>query len=240
MINQKRILVVDDDLEIRELLQEYLSKAGYNVTTAQNGQEMKAKLAVQYPDLILLDIMLPGDDGFTLCKYVRQDSSVPIIMLTAVSDETDQIIGLELGADDYIAKPFSPRQLVARIRALLRRTQQLQETTLSKPKAIRFAQWRLDPVAQRLNHLVTGQEVEMTSADFALLMLFIESPNTLLDRNAISNATRGRDAQPQERGIDVQVSRLRQRLKDNGRQSTIIKTVRGNGYMFVADITYES
>ncbi|AMG31985.1 DNA-binding response regulator [Grimontia hollisae] len=240
MINQKRILVVDDDLEIRELLQEYLSKAGYNVTTAQNGQEMKAKLAVQYPDLILLDIMLPGDDGFTLCKYVRQDSSVPIIMLTAVSDETDQIIGLELGADDYIAKPFSPRQLVARIRALLRRTQQLQETTLSKPKAIRFAQWRLDPVAQRLNHLVTGQEVEMTSSDFALLMLFIESPNTLLDRNAISNATRGRDAQPQERGIDVQVSRLRQRLKDNGRQSTIIKTVRGNGYMFVADITYES
>lgn len=240
MINQKRILVVDDDLEIRELLQEYLSKAGYDVTTAQNGQEMKAKLAVQYPDLILLDIMLPGDDGFTLCKYVRQDSSVPIIMLTAVSDETDQIIGLELGADDYIAKPFSPRQLVARIRALLRRTQQLQETTMSKPKAIRFAQWRLDPVTQRLNHLVTGQEVEMTAADFALLMLFIESPNTLLDRNAISNATRGRDAQPQERGIDVQVSRLRQRLKDNGRQSTIIKTVRGNGYMFVADITYES
>ncbi|MDD1793068.1 response regulator transcription factor [Enterovibrio makurazakiensis] len=240
MVNQKRILVVDDDLEIRELLQEYLSKSGYNVTTAQNGQEMKAKLAVQYPDLILLDVMLPGDDGFTLCKYVRQDSSVPIIMLTAVSDETDQIIGLELGADDYIAKPFSPRQLIARIRALLRRTQQLQETTMSKPKAIRFAQWRLDPVTQRLNHQVTGQDVEMTSADFALLMLFIENPNAMLDRNAISNATRGREAQPQERGIDVQVSRLRQRLKDNGRQSTIIKTVRGTGYIFVADITYES
>ncbi|WP_407330399.1 response regulator [Enterovibrio sp. 27052020O] len=240
MVNQKRILVVDDDLEIRELLQEYLSKSGYSVTTAQNGQEMKAKLAVQYPDLILLDVMLPGDDGFTLCKYVRQDSSVPIIMLTAVSDEMDQIIGLELGADDYIAKPFSPRQLIARIRALLRRTQQLQETTMSKPKAIRFAQWRLDPVSQRLNHQVTGQDVEMTSADFALLMLFIENPHTMLDRNAISNATRGREAQPQERGIDVQVSRLRQRLKDNGRQSTIIKTVRGNGYIFVADITYES
>ncbi|WP_028025406.1 response regulator [Enterovibrio calviensis] len=240
MVNQKRILVVDDDLEIRELLQEYLSKSGYSVTTAQNGQEMKAKLAVQYPDLILLDVMLPGDDGFTLCKYVRQDSSVPIIMLTAVSDETDQIIGLELGADDYIAKPFSPRQLIARIRALLRRTQQLQETTMSKPKAIRFAQWRLDPVTQRLNHQVTGQDVEMTSADFALLMLFIENPHTMLDRNAISNATRGREAQPQERGIDVQVSRLRQRLKDNGRQSTIIKTVRGTGYIFVADITYES
>ena len=240
MVNQKRILVVDDDFEIRELLQEYLSKAGYDVTTAQNGQEMKAKLAVQYPDLILLDIMLPGDDGFTLCKYVRQDSSVPIIMLTAVSDVTDQIIGLELGADDYIAKPFSPRQLVARIRALLRRTQQLQDTTMSKQKAIRFAQWRLDPVTQRLNHQVTGQDVEMTSSDFALLMLFIEHPQQLMDRNAISHATRGRDATPQERGIDVQVSRLRQRLKDNGRQSTIIKTVRGNGYMFVADITYES
>ncbi len=240
MTHQKRVLVVDDDLEIRALLKEYLSKAGYDVYTAQNGQEMKAKLSVQYPDLILLDVMLPGEDGFTLCKYVRQDSSVPIIMLTAVSDETDQIIGLELGADDYIAKPFSPRQLLARIRALLRRTQQLQETTLTKPKAIRFSQWRLDPSTQRLNHLVTGQEVEITSADFSLLMFFIENQNTLLDRDAISNATRGRNCQPQERGIDVQISRLRQRLKDNGRNTTIIKTVRGNGYIFVADTLYES
>lgn len=238
-MDQKRVLVVDDDLDIRELLQEYLSKAGYDVTTAQHGKEMKAKLAVRYPDLILLDVMLPGDDGFTLCKYVRQDSKVPIIMLTAVSDETDQIIGLELGADDYIAKPFSPRQLLARIRALLRRTQQLQESTPSKSKCIRFSHWRLDPHSQRLNHQVTGQEVEMTSADHSLLMLFIENPQILLDRNAISNATRGRDTLPQERGIDVQVSRLRQRLKDNGRHTTIIKTVRGNGYMFIADITYE-
>ena len=161
------------------------------------------------------------DDGFTLCKYVRQESSVPIIMLTAVSDETDQIIGLELGADDYIAKPFSPRQLVARIRALLRRTQQLQNTLTSKPKAIRFGQWRLDPAQQRLNYIVTGLEVEMTSADFNLLMFFIENPNQLLDRNAISNTLRGRDMLPQDRGVDVQVSRLRQRLKDNGRQPTI-------------------
>lgn len=240
MISPKRILVVDDDVEIRELLQAYLSKAGYDVTTAQNGHEMKTKLAAQYPDLILLDVMLPGDDGFTLCKSVRKESSVPIIMLTAVSDETDQIIGLELGADDYIAKPFSPRQLVARIRALLRRTQQLQETTLSKPKAIRFAHWRLDPVTQRLNHVVTGLEIELAASDHALLKLFLDHPQELLDRNAISQAMRGRDAQPQERGIDVQVSRLRQRLRDNGKQSTIIKTVRGSGYMFVADINYES
>lgn len=240
MLNQKRILVVDDDLDIRELLQEYLSRSGYEVSTAQNGQEMKAKLAVQYPDLILLDVMMPGEDGFTLCKYVRQHSNVPTIMLTAVSDETDQIVGLELGADDYIGKPFSPRQLLARIRALLRRTQQLQETTMSKAKAIRFAHWRLDPVTQRLNHQVTGKEVEMTVADYSLLMFFIENPQTLLDRNVISNAIRGRDSQPQERGIDVQISRLRQRLKDNGKQSTIIKTVRGNGYMFIADILYES
>lgn len=200
---------------------------------------MKAKLAVQYPELILLDVMLLGDHGFTLCKYICQYSSVPIIMLTAVSDETDQIVGLELGADDYIAKPFSPRQLVARIRALLRRTQQLQETTMSKPKAIRFARWRLDTSTQSLNHQVTGQDVEMTSSDFALFMLFIENPQQLMERNAISNATRGRETKRQERGIDVQVSRLRQRLKDNGRQSTIIKIVRGNGYIFIADITYE-
>lgn len=240
MLTAKRILVVDDDVEIRELLEQYLTKSGYDVTTAQHGIEMKAKLAQQYPDLILLDVMMPGEDGFSLCKYVRKDSSVPIIMLTAVSDETDQIIGLELGADDYIAKPFSPRQLIARIRALLRRTQQLETTTMSKPKAIRFGQWRLDPNQQRLNHIVTGLEVDMTSADFSLLMFFIENQKSLVDRNAISNAIRGRDISPQERGIDVQVSRLRQRLKDTGRQSDIIKTVRGNGYMFIADITYES
>lgn len=240
MIINKRILVVDDDIEIRELLKEYLTKSGYEVTTAQHGIEMKAKLAVQYPDLILLDVMMPGEDGFSLCKYVRRYSSVPIIMLTAVSDETDQIIGLELGADDYIAKPFSPRQLLARIRALLRRTQQLQETTLSKPKAIRFAQWRLDPGNKKLNHLITGLEVDMTPADFALLMYFIENAHTLVDRNGISNALRGRDALPQERGIDVQVSRLRQRLKDTSSQSDIIKTVRGNGYIFMAELSYES
>ncbi|ODQ00805.1 MULTISPECIES: response regulator [Salinivibrio] len=239
MAAAKRILVVDDDVEIRELLQAYLSKAGYEVTTAQNGHEMRSKLAVQYPDLILLDVMLPGDDGFTLCKAIRKDSSVPIIMLTAVSDETDQIVGLELGADDYIAKPFSPRQLIARIRALLRRTQQLQETTLSRPKAIRFGQWRLEPATQQLHQVVTGMEIELSASDYALLMLFIDNPHQLLDRNAISQATRGRDAQPQERGIDVQVSRLRQRLRDNGK-ANLIKTVRGAGYMFVAEIQYES
>lgn len=219
----KRILVVDDDVEIRELLQEYLTKAGYDVTTARDGNEMRTKVASQYPDLILLDIMLPGDDGFTLCKEVRRTSNVPIIMLTAVSDETDQIIGLELGADDYVAKPFSPRQLVARIRALLRRTEQLQQTTTSKAKAIRFDQWRVDPAAMRLNNLVTGLEVDMTPADFTLLMLFLEHPQELLDRNAISNALKGKDAEPHDRAIDVQVSRLRQRLKDSGKSPRIIK-----------------
>ncbi|NUY55040.1 DNA-binding response regulator [Salinivibrio sp. MA351] len=239
MASAKRILVVDDDVEIRELLQAYLAKAGYDVVTAQNGHEMQSKLAVQYPDLILLDVMLPGDDGFTLCKRIRKDSGVPIIMLTAVSDETDQIVGLELGADDYIAKPFSPRQLIARIRALLRRTQQLQETTLSRPKAIRFGQWRLEPATQQLHHVVTGMEIELSASDYALLMLFIDHPHQLLDRNAISQATRGRDAQAQERGIDVQVSRLRQRLRDTSK-ANLIKTVRGAGYMFVAEIQYES
>lgn len=121
MSTTKKVLVVDDDQDIRELLDEYLTKAGFNVTTAAEGEEMKRRLAMGYPDLILLDVMMPGDDGFTLCQYIRKTSDVPIIMLTAVSDEMDQIIGLELGADDYIAKPFSPRQLMARIKALLRR-----------------------------------------------------------------------------------------------------------------------
>lgn len=240
MTDPKRILVVDDDLDIRELLQEYLSKAGYLVSTAQNGLEMKSKLAVQYPDLILLDVMLPGDDGFTLCKYIRKHSNVPTIMLTAVSNEIDHIVGLELGADDYIAKPFSPRQLVARIRALLRRTQHVEKISQSKPKSILFAHWRLDPAKQKLYHQITGHEVDMTGSDHNLLMFFIQNPQQLLDRNAISNAIKGRDNLPQERAIDVQISRLRQRLKDNGKQPVIIKTVRGNGYIFIADIIYDT
>lgn len=236
----KTVLVVDDDQDIRELLDEYLTKAGFSVTTASEGEDMKRRLAMGYPDLILLDVMMPGDDGFTLCQYIRKTSDVPIIMLTAVSDEMDQIIGLELGADDYIAKPFSPRQLMARIKALLRRANPTEAQQMpTTPKVIRFAQWRLDTAAQRLRDQVKDKEYDLSGSDFALLMLFLARPNEVLDRDTISFATRGREATPSARSIDVQLSRLRQRLGDTGSQQRLIKTIRGNGYSFNADVIYE-
>lgn len=242
-MSTKTILVVDDDVEIRELLQEYLTKSGYTVITAEDGIAMKLRLEADDPDLILLDVMMPGDDGFTLCQFVRKTSEVPIMMLTAASDEMDQILGLEIGADDYIAKPFSPRQLLARIKALLRRTRPVAQDEFQQPatlpRTIRFGHWRLETLSHRLYNLQTEQDFELTGGDFSLLMLFLSRPNEVLDRDTISNATRGREALPFERGIDVQLSRLRQRLGDSGKQPKFIKTMRGNGYIFTAPVTYE-
>lgn len=201
---------------------------------------MKRRLAAGYPDLILLDVMMPGDDGFTLCQHIRKSSNVPIIMLTAVSDEMDQIIGLEIGADDYIAKPFSPRQLLARIKALLRRIKPTDSLPLStEAKFIRFANWRLDTTTHCLFDLEQKLNFELTGGDYSLLMLFLSRPQEILDRDTISYATRGRDTLPSERGIDVALSRLRQRLGDKGRTQRLIKTSRGNGYIFTADVVYE-
>ena len=241
MQGSTHILVVDDDSEIRELLEEYLSKSGFRVSSVEDGIALEKHIESEgYPDLMLLDVMLPGDDGFTLCQKVRKHSNVPIIMLTAVSDETDQIIGLEIGADDYIAKPFSPRQLMARIKALLRRVHVVEDKPSDAlPKHILFGDWRLDTLAHRLMHQETEKEFDLSGSDFSMLMLFLNRPNEVLDRDTISFATRGREALPFERGIDVQLSRLRQRLGDKGTQQRLIKTSRGNGYSFNAEVTYE-
>ncbi len=252
MPNQHRILVVDDDQDIRELLEEYLTKSGYHVSTVKDGESLRESIERHgYPSLILLDVMLPGEDGFALCQQVRRQSNVPIIMLTAVSDETDQIIGLEIGADDYIAKPFNPRQLVARIKAVLRRSQLSEEPPESAsvnhplakhllPKHIVFGDWRLDTLAHRICHLEHNVSHELTGSDFSLLMLFLSRPNEVLDRDTISCATRGREALPFERGIDVQLSRLRQRLGDSGKYPQYIKTLRGNGYILAVPVNYET
>jgi DNA-binding response OmpR family regulator len=238
MHTNKRILVVDDDLEIRELLDEYLTKAGYAVTLACEGEQMKRCLVEGEPDLILLDVMMPGDDGFTLCQQVRKKSNVPIMMLTAVSDETDQIVGLEIGADDYVAKPFSPRQLMARIKALLRRTQ-LMEVVQPKPQVMSFSHWQLNVLSHTLIDVDTGNECELSGKEYTLLMLFLERPNQILDRDTISQSMKGRDAFPTERSIDVQLSRLRNRLGDNGKHPKLIKTMRGDGYILAADVFYD-
>lgn len=241
MLEDTRILVVDDDEEICELLDEYLSKSGLKVSTVRDGKALQQYLDIQgYPDLILLDVMLPGDDGFALCQRIRRESNVPIIMLTAVSDETDQIIGLEIGADDYIAKPFSPRQLMARIKALLRRSQVSEEKASDvMPKHIVFGDWRLDTLSHRIIHRHNRAEHDLSGSDFSLLMLFLSRPNEVLDRDTISHATRGREALPYERGIDVQLSRLRQRLGHSEQYPHYIKTMRGNGYILAIPVNYE-
>ncbi|MGO1190735.1 response regulator [Vibrio casei] len=236
MRDHKQILVVDDDKETRDLLDEYLSKMGFTVVTACDGVEMQSQISQSgYPDLILLDVMLPGEDGFALCQRIRKDSMVPIIMLTAVSDETDQIIGLEIGADDYIAKPFSPRQLMARIKALLRRSHNEEQVN---PTTIYFGNCALDTLSHTVFNQETQGKVELSGSDFSLLMLFLSKPNQVLDRDTISYAIKGRETLPLERGIDVQLSRLRQRLGDTGKHHKYIKTMRGNGYIFTASVHY--
>lgn len=243
MSNIKQVLVVDDDQDIRELLAQYLTKNSFDVVTAEDGIEMDRKLDIHVPDLIILDIMLPGDDGFTLCQRIRQTSNVPIIMLTANSDEMDRVLGLEIGADDYIAKPFSPRELLARIKALLRRTQfsnqdNIPETSDTKKRYYCFANWKLDTQQQVL--LDSGNHVfPLTGADFQLLMLFINSDNTPVSRDQICQSLHGRDAFANERGIDVHLSRLRNYLGDDAKSPNIIKTVRGKGYLFIAPIKSE-
>ncbi|HEY9120489.1 MAG TPA: response regulator transcription factor [Marinobacter sp.] len=228
------ILVVDDDLAIRELLQEHLSRVGYDVRTAAEGDDMRQQLSQSRVDLIVLDIMMPGDDGFTLCREIREHSQVPIIMLTASSDETDRVVGLEIGADDYLAKPFSARELQARVKALLRRSS---FTRTDNPRFVRFDRWQLDTLAHELIS-DQGRATPLSGADFALLQLFLAHPNEVLDRDTISGVTRGRESMPLDRVVDVAVSRLRQRLGDQGRNPRLIKTVRGAGYLLAATVTY--
>lgn len=232
----RTLLVVDDDQKTRNLLKTYLEKHQYEVLVAHDGASFLAEFE-RFKDalsLVILDVMLPDTDGFTLCRSVRSQSSVPIIMLTASADDTDRIVGLELGADDYIAKPYNPRELLARIKAIHRRMQ------LGAPGAsvrhLRFAGFCMDLVERVLTDL-QGESVVLTSMDFNLLRFFAEHAGETLDRARLMEQTRGRDLGPLDRSLDVQISRLRQRLGDDGKQPVLIKTVRGSGYVFSADVT---
>ena len=232
----KSILLVDDDEEIRELLQTYLSRAGFQVRTVGDGAGFRQAIQDEVADLVILDVMLPDEDGFSLCRWVREHqrlAQMPVIMLTASSDEADRVIGLELGADDYLGKPFSPRELLARIKALLRRAHFTQDRPAGDVLA--FDEWRLDLISHRLFH-VDGEEVFLSGADFALLKLFLDHPMQILDRDTIGNATRGREVMPLERIVDMAVSRLRQRLRDTGKAPRLIRTVRGAGYLLAAQV----
>jgi two-component system OmpR family response regulator len=234
------ILVVDDDRDIRTGVVEYLRKNGLRASAAVDGRDMFAQLDTSAFDLIVLDIMMPGDDGLVLCRTLRsgKHKAVPILLLTARDDETDRIIGLEMGADDYVVKPFSPRELLARIKAVIRRTRMLPpnlritETT----DMLSFGRWRLDTTAR---HLIDqdGTIVPLSGAEFRLLRVFLDHPQRVLSRDQLLNLTQGRDAELFDRSIDLLVSRLRTRLEDNAKEQSYIKTVRAEGYVFSMPVT---
>jgi two-component system OmpR family response regulator len=234
MERPSHILVVDDDPGIRNLLGEYLERNGFRVSLATDGREMRQMLDAGRPELVVLDIMLPGEDGLALCRDLRARSRLPVIMLTARTDELDRIIGLEMGADDYLAKPFNPRELLARINSVLRRARALPPEQGAAHR-VRFAGWTLDLAARELiapDELV----VSLSGAEFRLLAVFVEYPNRVLDRNKLMDLALGRESAPFDRSIDVQVSRLRARLRDEGREPRIIKTVRNEGYVLAAAV----
>jgi two-component system OmpR family response regulator len=229
MENSPHILIVDDDREIRELLARFLNKHGYRATTARDGSEMQKALADWKIDLVVLDLMMPGEDGLSLCRRLRASSNLPVIMLTAMGEDTDRIVGLEMGADDYMAKPFNPRELLARIKAVLRRAEGL-PSGAAPEGALFFAGWRLDPASRNFTN-PDGQDVELTGGEFDLLQAFLTHPKRVLNRDQLLDLTRGRMAMPFDRSVDIQVSRLRRKI-----DPSFIVTVRGGGYMFACEV----
>lgn len=243
MNHPDHILIVDDDRDIRSLLAAYLEKQGLRCSTAADGREMKALLDQHRIDLIVLDIMMPGEDGLSLCRNLRASegpgANIPILMLTARGEDMDRILGLEMGADDYLTKPFVPRELYARIRAVLRRTRSLPPNLEASPPAnareLQFAHWRLDTINRHLLD-AEGTVVPLSGAEYRMLSVFLSHPQKVLSRDQLMEFTQGREADAFDRSIDLQVSRLRQRLGDNAREPTIIKTVRNEGYVLATAV----
>lgn len=227
------ILVVDDDQEIRRLLGRYLTSQGFRVTMASDGREMGEKLATQRIDLMVLDLMLPDASGLDLCRAVRSRSRLPIILLTAMKEDVDRIIGLEIGADDYLGKPFNPRELVARIRAVLRRAGE-RATPAPTRQVFRFADFTADRETRSVRN-GSGEEISLTGAEFELLLAFLERPGRMLSRDQLLDITQGREAGPFDRSIDVLVSRLRRKLGDAG-AFQMFKTQRNGGYQFAVKV----
>jgi two-component system OmpR family response regulator len=228
------VLVVDDDGEILSLVAKFLRANGFRVHTARNGPEMDAVLRHAAIDLVVLDLMLPGRNGLDLCRDLRRTSSVPVIMLTAKGEETDRIIGLEVGADDYLPKPFNPRELLARINAVLRRARsEDQRPDVRGGRSLRFVGWRLDTLKRELTD-PRDVVVDLSTGEYDLLLVFLEAPQRVLTREFLLDAARNRSVDAFDRSIDVQVSRLRRKL--NGAE-VLIKTIRGAGYLFAADVT---
>lgn len=238
MDRQQHILVVDDDPEIRDLLQEYLTRNGYRTSAVGEGKGMWQAMENSQVDLIVLDLMLPGDDGLELCRNLRVNSKIPVIMLTAKGDDMDRILGLEMGADDYLPKPFNPRELLARIKTVLRRSSSIpwDDEEEAQQQPISFSGWKLDPITRHL----TGEDglvVPLSGAEYRLLTVLLAHPNRILNRDQLLDLTQGRESDPFDRSIDVLISRLRKRLGDDPKTPNIIKTVRGEGYILSVKVT---
>lgn len=230
------LLVVDDHRDIRELLAKYLARHDYRVSTAESAARARRILETAAIDLVVLDLMMPGEDGLSLCRHLRENTDLPIIMLTALAEDTDRVVGLEMGADDYVTKPFNPRELLARVKAVLRRANSLPRAR--SPLAdgrVRFERWTLDP-AQRELIGADGVAVPLSTAEFLLLGAFLNHPHMVLSRDQLLDLTRGRAAGVFDRSIDNQVSRLRRKIERDPRKPTLIKTHWGGGYSFAADV----
>ncbi len=236
MPDPTRILIVDDDPQVGRLLSRYLEREGFNIQVCHSAKEMRDALKGFSADLLILDLSLPGDDGLTLTREIRQNSGIGIIILTGKDTPVDRVVGLELGADDYVTKPFDERELLARIRTVLRRTQNRQpdsvdEASTDRPPAVRFAEWRLDMGARELTS-GAGQSVELTTMEFELLSVLVSNPNRVMSRDQLLEKCTGRSWDPYDRAIDTLIVKLRRKLESDPKHPQIIKTVRGAGYIF--------
>lgn len=230
------IAIVDDHRDIRDLVGKYLHRHGYRTSLAENAAAFRRLMERNAFDLVVLDVMMPGEDGLSLCRYLRESTSLPVIMLTAMAEETDRIVGLELGADDYLSKPFNPRELLARIKAVLRRVQSLPpQRGQLKAKEVRFDRWALN-VGRRELIDSDGLAVPLSTAEFRLLSVFLDHAGLVLSRDQLLDLTAGRSAEPFDRAIDNQVSRLRKKIETDPKSPVLIKTHWGGGYSFSAEV----
>lgn len=230
------ILVVDDDPDIRDLVAEFLTRHGYTVDTAADGKSVERAMMRRRPDLVVLDVMLPGEDGLAICRRLARPDGPAIIMLSAMGEETDRIVGLELGADDYLPKPCNPRELLARVRAVLRRRNEPRGGDEALEAACEFAGWRLDLVRHELRS-PQSVVVNLSSGEFSLLRTFVERPQRVLTRDQLLEFARGPRSDAFDRAIDVQISRLRRKLEGGGNGQELIRTVRNEGYLFVPKVS---
>jgi two-component system OmpR family response regulator len=238
MESSAHILVVDDHREIRDLVAKYLAKHGLRVSVAESAGRARRVLETSAIDLVVLDVMMPGEDGLSLCRHLRATTGVPVIMLTAMAEDTDRVIGLEIGADDYVVKPFNPRELLARIKAVLRRANSLpQQRPAPRAEVLRFERWALD-VGRRELMDEDGVGIPLSTSEFLLLSALLDHPKMVLSRDQLLDLTRGRAANVFDRSIDNQVSRLRKKIESDPKEPRLIKTVWGGGYVFTADVEH--